>query len=1159
MNRLTGWWVGVGILLLGLGSAQAQTVWWESGMVKLRQANSGSAGDPLPTDADICTASGCGKGGVTLSAARNEFEPFQVLIAAPAASGLTGVDLKIGDLKDSAGNLIIAQDAAGKPKNIVMYREHYLSITSTTLSSAEGKAGMWPDGLVPKVDEYFGEVRKMPTESAAAFPFNVAADQKQGIWFDVYVPTGTPAGLYTGSIQVTIGGTVAAQIPVKLTVRDFELPSTPTLKTAYAVGIGEAAMGHYGTKSITDAQYWELICLYTKEMLLHRVSNENLVWPKLVGDSTGKINWSLPAISTTCNQRYPEFLTGGNPNLLPNGKLPGAKVTRARMRDGTGLSSTAVQSAAYYKDYIQHFADMGWKDRLFYYLWDEPPYPLVNGVRRCDLNYNGTASTAWTGAYNKSKFFKDNGLDLPIMMTTDRQTSEDCFTNYLKVPDYTRYLDIWTVPNKHMQGRANSDFPFNANLRGTYDSIITPGKELWWYQACGNHGCSGSETDFVAPMADLPAIYSRAFEWLTYKYQIGYGVPGPATELYFETVYAYQFSTNDPWKNIYYFSGNGDGTYFYPGRPDKIGGTTHIPISSIRMKMLREGIEDYEYLVQVEAKKNQEGLDGKSWIKENILDPYLTAKDPNDGVNKFITYVWNKNPGGATSAAGLLRARQEMAQILSAKPDFTMTASPSAATLLAGAQTTATVSISSQNGFNSAVDLSCSTPNATVSCAVAFPTVGILANGSVSPLLTVTTQGTTPAGNYSIVVNGVSGDLQRQTTFMVTVQPPPDFKLSASPASASVVAGSAVSSSITLTSLNGFNTATALTCASSNPAVACSLVPASVAPPAGGTASSTLNVATQGATPAGSYSVTVSGASGGLLRQTLFALTVQSPPDFKLTASPASVTVTAGNAGTASISLASLNGFNAATGLTCAASNPGVTCALSPASVTPPAGGTVSSTLTLTTQASTPAGSYSVTVSGTSGILLRQATVALIVQAAPLSFTDSFDRANSTLLGNNWNEYLVDFEIYGNQVRNKDTAGQEAQFTRSIGPDQSASVSCKTTAAGNSCGVIARWSNANNFYYALIDPGLGSVALFKRVNGVFTRLAVAGRTMSFNTFYQIRLVTQGSAIRVYFNGESAAAISLTDASLTSGNYAGIRSYAAAVSTTYFDNFKVTLP
>ncbi|MBI3802562.1 MAG: DUF4091 domain-containing protein, partial [Nitrospirae bacterium] len=608
------WAILISSFLLTIGIAEAQTIWWDTGMVKLRQDNGGTTGDPIPSEVDLCTASGCSRGGVTISAARNEFEPFQIFIAAPAATALSQVDITIGDLSDGKGNVITAL-VSGRPKNIVIYREHYISIVSTKLSSSEAKPGLWPDGLVPKVDEYFGEVRRMPGETTPAFPFNVAAGRKQGVWVDVYVPQGTPAGLYKGTAQVTIGSTVAAKIPVQLTVRNFDLPSIPSLKTAYAVGIGETASGHYGTRDVSDAKYWEMICLYTKEMLLHRLSNDNVIWPAPAWSSSlGKINWSLPAISTSCNQRYPEFLSGGNPNLLPNGKLPGAKVNRARMRDGTVINTTPIQTVAYYRDYIQHFINNGWKSQLFYYLWDEPPYPLVGGVRRCDQSYSGAASTQWSDAYKKAKYFKDNVIDIPLMVTTSRQAAEDCFTHYLGISNYTRYLDIWTVPNNWMQGKPTGGFPFNTNLRKSYDAIISAGKELWWYQACGSHGCGGSETGYPTPMADLPAIYSRAYEWLTYQYQIGFAAPGPTTELYFETVYAYAYASNDPWKNIYYFTGNGDGTYFYPGRPDKIGGTHHIPIPSIRLKMLREGIEDYEYLTLVAAKKEQAGLDGQAWV-----------------------------------------------------------------------------------------------------------------------------------------------------------------------------------------------------------------------------------------------------------------------------------------------------------------------------------------------------------------------------------------------------------------------------------------------------------------------------------------------------------------------------------------------------------------
>ena len=43
---------------------------------------------------------------------------------------------------------------------------------------------------------------------------------------------------------------------------------------------------------------------------------------------------------------------------------------------------------------------------------------------------------------------------------------------------------------------------------------------------------------------------------------------------------------------------NGEGTLLYPGRPDKIGGRTHIPVSSLRLLMIREGHEDFEWLTK---------------------------------------------------------------------------------------------------------------------------------------------------------------------------------------------------------------------------------------------------------------------------------------------------------------------------------------------------------------------------------------------------------------------------------------------------------------------------------------------------------------------------------------------------------------------------------
>jgi hypothetical protein len=89
-------------------------------------------------------------------------------------------------------------------------------------------------------------------------------------------------------------------------------------------------------------------------------------------------------------------------------------------------------------------------------------------------------------------------------------------------------------------------------------------------------------------MIDASAVRARSMEWLSFRY-------GATGELYYETGQAYY--QRDPWtQGQWDFTGNGDGTLFYPGTARHIGGQTDIPVASVRLKMVREGMEDYEYL-----------------------------------------------------------------------------------------------------------------------------------------------------------------------------------------------------------------------------------------------------------------------------------------------------------------------------------------------------------------------------------------------------------------------------------------------------------------------------------------------------------------------------------------------------------------------------------
>jgi hypothetical protein len=110
-----------------------------------------------------------------------------------------------------------------------------------------------------------------------------------------------------------------------------------------------------------------------------------------------------------------------------------------------------------------------------------------------------------------------------------------------------------------------------------------------------SHGCDKTSdryyTGWPNYLIDGAPAAHRIMPWLSWKYRV-------SGELYYHTTYAYE--RGDPWQDQYRFAGNGEGTLFYPGTPTRVGGRTHIPIESIRLKLIRDGLEDYEYLAALQ-------------------------------------------------------------------------------------------------------------------------------------------------------------------------------------------------------------------------------------------------------------------------------------------------------------------------------------------------------------------------------------------------------------------------------------------------------------------------------------------------------------------------------------------------------------------------------
>ena len=235
-------------------------------------------------------------------------------------------------------------------------------------------------------------------------------------------------------------------------------------------------------------------------------------------------------------------------------------------------------------------------------------------------------------------------------------------------------------------------------------------------------------------------------------------------------------------------------------------------------------------------------------------------------------------------------------------------------------------------------------------------------------------------GSASACTSGSYND-HDDLVFAVTPPPPPppDFSLSASPSSVTIVQGASGTSTVTVASLNGFNSAVSLSCTGLPAGATCGFSPTPVTPPANGTATSVLTVSVAASTPTGSYAVSIVGTSGTSTRSTSLSLSVLTPTDFTLSASPASLTIAQGASGASTVTVGSLRGFNSAVGLSCSGLPAGATCGFSPTPVTPPANGTVASVLTVSVAATTTTGSYAVSIVGTSSPLTHSTSLSLSV------------------------------------------------------------------------------------------------------------------------------------------------------------------------------------
>lgn len=198
--------------------------------------------------------------------------------------------------------------------------------------------------------------------------------------------------------------------------------------------------------------------------------------------------------------------------------------------------------------------------------------------------------------------------------------------------------------------------------------------------------------------------------------------------------------------------------------------------------------------------------------------------------------------------------------------NFSLSATPSSQSVTAGGSVSYAIDYHAQNRYNGVVNL-------TVTGLPAGVTAYFEPNGVdriVSSTLTLSTSSGTSPGTYNLTIHGASNAQSRATQVQLAVNPVPDFALSVSPESRTVISGASTTYTVTSTAIGGFSGNISLSTQGLPTGATASFSPTSIT----GSGSSTTTIQTGATTPVGSYPIVVTGSSGSLSHSPSTTLTV---------------------------------------------------------------------------------------------------------------------------------------------------------------------------------------------------------------------------------------------------------------------------------------------
>ena len=551
---------------------------------------------------------------VTLHAARGEYVSFQLVLTRNTDNSLKSILVDMENFKSGDAEFKI------KPELFLEWAVK-VKTPSTGYPKASLGNGWYPDALIPfqSLQADSAEVKRRWVYPVELPDFNNRIDHQRSlvVWIDQYIPFDRPEALpgkYLSNVHVTVGKETKS-IPVELNIWDFAIPNENAFK---------ASLQHEGFLSRMNEQ---------QELATYQLFKRNRISlmdptykPQLKASISGNFEYTWDSFDARLEKYFTgkaftaEFGYGYGPGygepietfILPFdvfGKHGGPgwpDIGTAEVERNAGPRGKYIEAIQALRMHLQPMVDPA-KTELTIYL-------------------NGLDESYFPEAWERMVYYGDlfNEFYPEAHFRIDGGYSEEAMA----------------VVQNSINSWASHTINYNVDKMIKYQEM---GIEDWLYgpmlYESKVNSWVGSST-----FLDLPLVNDRAISWSSWKYGtyswISWGVGAGWKSAWYDP---------ETWKDTYksgsdsdaeftYKKLNGNGMLIYsPG----IVPNVNVACPSIRLKAMRDGVQEYEYmrlLSQKDGNDNQVDEIVNSIIKQPFGDGSIGNLD----VWSFDASQWDR-------------------------------------------------------------------------------------------------------------------------------------------------------------------------------------------------------------------------------------------------------------------------------------------------------------------------------------------------------------------------------------------------------------------------------------------------------------------------------------------------------------------------------------